>query len=58
MTSRIILQPDTGLDAKPDHFVPVLGNRDKMTDRMEHGRKLAKAGNPVKNAKISRTAQP
>ena len=46
------LQPDTGLKAKSDDLVSMLCNRDKMPDRMEHARKLVKAGNPGKSVEI------
>ena len=46
------LQPDTGLKAKSDDLVSMSCNRDKMPDRMEHARKLVKAGNPGKSVEI------
>ena len=46
------LQPDTGLKAKSDDLVSMSCNRDKMPDRMNHARKLVKAGNPGKSVEI------
>ena len=52
---QIVEQPlpsDTGFKAKSDDLVSMLCNRDKMPDRMEHARKLVKAGNPGKSVEI------
>ena len=46
------LPPDTGFKAKPDDLVSMLCNRDKMPDRVNHARKLVKAGNPGKSVEI------
>ena len=46
------LQPDTGFKAKSDDLVSMSCNRDEMPDRMNHARKLVKAGNPGKSVEI------